>query len=90
MAHRHTEEFKREAVRLALTSGLPNRQVASDLGIGLSTLSKWIRISRDADMPSLADRDMEGELSRLRKENRILREERDILKKATAFFANQK
>ena len=90
MAHRHTEDFRREAVRLALTSGLPRRQVAGDLGIGLSTLSKWLRLSRDADTPLLGHTDMESELSRLRKENRILREERDILKKATAFFANQK
>ena len=43
MVHRHNEEFKREAVRIALTSGLTRRQVASDLGVGFSTLSKWIQ-----------------------------------------------
>jgi len=90
MAQRHTEEFKREAVRLALTSGLPRRQIADDLGIGFSTLGNWIRVSRDMDTTPAVDKDTERELSRLRKENRILREERDILKKATAFFANQK
>ena len=40
---KHTEEFRQEAVRIALTSGLPQRRVAADLGIGLSTLGKWVR-----------------------------------------------
>jgi transposase-like protein len=39
---KHSEEFKREAVRIALTSGLPRERVASDLGIGKSTLGKWL------------------------------------------------
>ena len=43
MAAIHSDEFKRDAVRIALTSGLTRRQVASDLGIGLSTLGKWVR-----------------------------------------------
>ena len=43
MAATHGDEFKRDAVRIALTSGLTRRQVASDLGVGLSTLGKWIR-----------------------------------------------
>lgn len=43
MAQKHNEEFKREAVRIALTSGLTRRQVASDLNIGFSTLAKWIQ-----------------------------------------------
>ena len=38
---KHTEEFKREAVRIALSSGLSRRRVASDLGVGLSALGKW-------------------------------------------------
>ena len=42
MGIRRTEEFRNEAVRIALTSGLSQKQVADDLGIGLSTLSKWI------------------------------------------------
>ena len=39
---KHTDEFKREAVRIALSSGLPRDRVASDLGVGKSTLYKWI------------------------------------------------
>ena len=42
MALKQTEEFRREAVRIALSSGLPWTQVAADLGIGKSTLSHWI------------------------------------------------
>ena len=52
MATIHSDEFKRDGVRIALTSGLTRRQVASDLGIGLSTLGKWIRaISDEAKVP---------------------------------------
>lgn len=89
MAHGHTDEFRGEAVRIALTSGLSRKQVASDLGIGFSTLAKWIQKSRPEDMPPAADIDLAKENERLRKENRLLTEERDILKKATVFFANQ-
>ncbi|MFV0293266.1 MAG: transposase, partial [Paracoccus sp. (in: a-proteobacteria)] len=48
----HSDEFKRDAVRIALTSGLTRRQVASDPGIGLSRLGKWIRaIADEAKVP---------------------------------------
>lgn len=90
MGHGHGEDFKREAVRLARSSGLTRKQVAADLGIGLSTLGKWISAYQPevpADLPSA---DLLKEVEQLRRENRILKEERDILKKATAFFASQK
>ena len=90
MASRHGTEFRREAVRLALTSGLTHKQIAADLGIGYSTLSKWVSQDRDNDLMSGPHEDQGKEISRLRKEVRILREERDILKKATVFFARQK
>ena len=89
MGIRRTEEFRSEAVRIALTSGLPQKQVADDLGIGLSTLSKWVAARKHDELMSGPHDDKDKELTRLRKENRILREERDILKKATAFFASQ-
>ena len=86
----HSDEFKRDAVRIALTSGLTRRQVASDLGIGLSTLGKWVRaVSEEAKVPA-QDAELLRENERLRKENRILREEREVLKKAAMFFAAQK
>ncbi|WP_323718016.1 transposase [Paracoccus aminovorans] len=105
MATIPSDEFKRDAVRIALTSGLTRRQVASDLGIGFSTLGKWIRaISDEAQVPE-RDAALLRENERLRKENRILRDLSRIrkqsgglfsrrnwavLKKAAQFFAAQK
>ena len=85
-----TDEFCKEAVRIALTSGLSRHQVADDLGVGFSTLNKWVSAHRGTDLISAEDRDLARENERLRREVRILKEERDIIKKATQFFANQK
>ena len=90
MGTKWTDEFRADAVRIALTSGLTRKQVASDLGVGLSTLNKWITAHRDTDVVSDKDLDLARENERLRRENRILKEEREILKKATQFFASQK
>lgn len=84
-----TDDFKREAVRLTQTSGRTIRQVADDLGIGLSTLTRWKRKLRDAELLAHPHDDVEKELARLRRENELLRQERDLLKKATAFFARE-
>lgn len=90
MGTKWTDEFRAEAVRIALTSGLSRKQVASDLGVGLSTLNKWVTAHRDTEVVSDEDLDLARENERLRRENRILKEEREILKKATQFFAGQK
>lgn len=93
MALKQTEEFRREAVRITLSSGLPRARVAADLGIGKSTLSHWISQYRSSDLTATVSEtqmDLVRENERLRLENRVLREERDILKKATQFFASQK
>jgi len=90
MAPRHSEEFKREAVRLARTSGLTRRQISFDLGIGLSTLGKWIARIEGEELPLADAVDLARENERLRREIRVLREEREVLKKATVFFAGQK
>ena len=84
--NRPTPEFRREAVRLALTSGRTRREIAEDLGIGLSTLTRWLSRERDGE-PVEASVDLHAELKRLRRENAVLKQERDILKKAAAFFA---
>lgn len=84
-------EFKAEAVRLANSAkerGKTIAQVAGDLGISTETLRKW-RHQAEVDAGraeglTTAERE---ELARLRRENQILREEREILKKAAAYFA---
>jgi transposase len=86
----HSEEFKQEAVRIALTSGLPRERVAVSLGIGKSTLGKWISQYRPTDLILAPQADLARENERLRLENRVLREERKVLKKATQFFASQR
>lgn len=89
---RFTKEFEDEAVRLALTSGRTRRSIADDLGVGLSTLTRWIGRSRDRQgsiQGGAVQSDLAAELKRLRRENEVLRQERDILKRATAFFARE-
>ena len=89
---RFTPEFRAEAVRLAQTSGRSRREIASDLGIGLSTLRNWIDRRRDRQMeqpPPDRQEDMAAELKRLRRENEGLRQEREILKRAAALFAKE-
>jgi transposase len=89
---RFTREFEEEAVRLVRTSGRTQREVADDLGIGLSTLVRWIGRQRDRqsrESVEVGQADVAAELKRLRRENEILRQERDILKRATAFFARE-
>jgi transposase len=64
--------------------------VAADPGIGFSTLSRWIQQDRRNPEKPAAQSELEREVARLRKENRLLREERDIPKKATVFFAERR
>jgi len=64
--------------------------VAKDLGIGKSTLGKWVSQYRPNDLASAPQADLARENERFRLENRVLKEERDILKKATQFFAGQR
>jgi transposase len=80
MRLKRKDEFRKDAVRIALTSGLTGRQVADDLGISMSTLNKWITSHRDTELVSKEDLGLAQENDRLRRENRILKEERDILK----------
>ena len=89
MATRYTDEFRRDAVRIAISSGLTRPQVSSDLGVGLSTLNKWVQKHQHDDLMSGPHEEVEKENKRLRKEVRLLREVREILKKAAIFFAGQ-
>ena len=91
----YTAEFKQEAVRLAQQPDKTIGQVADELGIGRSTLTAWLRQQRQRGerafpghgRPALTPE--EEEIRRLRRELEITKQERDILKKATAFFAKE-
>jgi transposase-like protein len=82
----YSPEFKAEAIRLARTSTDSLPKIARDLGVSTWTLRHWVQATRPAAEAPLTT-DERGELTQLRREVRQLREERDILKKATAFFA---
>ena len=90
MGLKRTDEFREDAVRITLNGGLTRKPVADDLGVGMSTLNKWITAHRDTEVVLNEDLSLAQENDRLRRENRILKEEREILKKATVFFASQK
>ena len=84
----YAPEFRAEALKRVRNSTDSVSAIARDLGITIGTLRRWIDASRPAPEVPLTD-DERAELKRLRKEVRELRMERDILKKATAFFAKQ-
>ena len=86
---RFDEEFKAQAVRLVLDEGKSVGGVARDLDLTETALREWVnraRADRTKGKTGLTTAERE-ELTRLRRENRILQEEREILKKAAAFFA---
>jgi len=83
---RFTPEFKAEALRRIRESDTPIRHIARDLGVSANTLHTWRKAARGLAVVPVAESEQE-ELVRLRRENQQLRMERDILKKATAFFA---
>ena len=87
----YPEEFRREAIRLALLSDKPQRKLAKDLGISDVTLRRWLNEERAArgERPGGLSGDEREELSRLRDENAKLRMEREILRKAAVFFARE-
>ena len=88
-----THEFKDDAVRLVIDQGYSCAEVARRLGVKDSNVTRWVREYRQRKEVESADglcpEKMKAELKRLRKENKRLEMERDILKKAAAFFANE-
>jgi transposase len=84
----YSEEFKQSVVRLALESDQPIVQTARDLGINKNTLYTWIGKSQNTKHQKPGkEYDPYEEIKRLRKENKLLKEEREILKKAATYFA---
>jgi transposase len=84
---RYTEEFKAEAAKQVLEHGRPTREVALRLGIGPDALYTWVRERRKAPETREAEASQAAEVRRLQAELRRVTEERDILKKAAAYFA---
>jgi transposase len=86
---RFTAEFKAEVVRVAQQSNEPISRLAKDLGVPPRSLRDWLEAARPQPADGRLTEDERAELLRLRRDNQQLRVERDILKKATAFFARQ-
>ena len=88
----YTEEFKAGAVQLVLVQGKSVSRVAKDLDLTVSALGKWVeqaRANRGKSSRGTLTTEEKEELARLRKENRELRMERELLKKWAAFFAKE-
>lgn len=87
----YTEEFKAEAVRAATAGDRSLTQVARDLGVNASVLQNWKQRlnATTGEVAGKREESLEQELRRLRRENASLREDREILKKAAAFFAKE-
>ena len=90
MKENHTEEFKKEAVRLVLTSGKTQKQIAKELGVSEWAISTW---KKEFDLEKTQNRELkisaEERIRQLEKENATLIQERDILKKAMGIVSKQ-
>jgi transposase len=89
---KYTQEFRESAVKLITEQGYQNAEAARNLGINPTMLGRWKREIEGGGVghsDSASTKDIQAELTRLRKENHHLKMEREILKKAAAFFANE-
>jgi transposase len=85
----YTEDFKRDAVALVTEQGYKPSEAARSLGVGDNLIRRWKREFEEELSGARLSRDEREELLRLRKENRMLRMEKEILKKASAYFAKE-
>ena len=93
---KYTKEFKDSTIQLILNNNESVPKIAADLDIHVKTLYNWISIyKKEHNIPmrgmntSSSSETLDEEIKRLRKENKLLKQERDILKKATAYFAKE-
>ncbi|SCG13993.1 transposase [Micromonospora echinofusca] len=93
---KYTEEFRRDAVDLVRSSRRPINQVARELGMSHETLRNWVRAAErqiqtgsGASGEALSVADKDAEIARLRREVAELRQEKEILRKAAAYFAKE-
>jgi transposase len=87
----YSPEFRQEAVRLLRSSGVTAKELAVELGCSAQTLRNW-QFQDEADRgerPGVLTTDERARLRELERENRVLRQEREILKRAAAFFARE-
>lgn len=91
MTSRYSEEFRYEAVRLVLESKSSAAQVARDLGVNVWTLRDWVKAHRKTNesVSSRRPETLEEENRRLKRELAVVKQEREILKKAAAYFAKE-
>ena len=85
----YKEDFKRDAVALVTEQGYKPSEAARSLGIGDNLIRRWKREFEEEASGTRLSADERDELKRLRKENRILRMEKEILKKASTYFAKE-
>lgn len=89
----YTKEFKEEAVKMVTEAGLSIPEVARRVSVSTSTIAYWVRMAKEGRLSNGGkQRPVTGEqmeLARLRRENAELKMERDILKKAAAYFAKE-
>ena len=92
--NRYTQEFKSEAINMAVNGDLSLSEVASNLGLNYKTLYNWVKGSMPVSSSTQAGKskikELESEVQALRRDLKRARQERDILKKAAAYFASQK
>ncbi len=86
---RFTTEFKRSAVSLVLDQHSTQQQAAANLGVSVTTLSNWVRQHKKLGHNGAAETDLRKQLAQTQRELKQVALERDILKKATAFFARE-
>jgi len=88
---KYTQEFRESAVKLVITEGRRPEDAAANLGMPVNTLIGWVGKARNGQGPftPAAEQDLAARVRALEAENKRLRLERDILKKATAFFARE-
>jgi len=88
-----TPDFKNDAIKLITEQGYSCSEVARRLGINSSNVSRWVREHRQQGQEhaenGISNRELEAQIRQLKKENKRLLMEREILKKAAAFFANE-
>jgi transposase len=86
---KYPDEFRREAVALFRSSDRSRSEVAKSLGISDGSLNTWLKAAERDEVPGALDVSERAELVRLRKENKDLRMDREILRKAAAYFAQE-